>query len=36
MKKQKGRMSPDGNAGDLDRNDHFGQWRSYTKELPAE
>ena len=21
---------------DLDRNDHFGQWRSYTKELPAE
>ena len=36
MKKQKGRTSLDGNAGDMDRNDHFGQWRSYTKELPAE
>ena len=36
MKKQKGRTSPDGNAGDLDRNDHFDQWRSYMKELPAE
>ena len=36
MKKQKGRTSPDGNAGDLDRNDYFDQWRSYTKELPAE
>ena len=34
--KQKGRTSPDGNAGDMDRNAHFGQWRSYTKELPAE
>ena len=28
MKKQKGRTSPDGNAGERDRNDHFGQWRS--------
>ena len=36
MRKQKERTNPDGNAGDLDRNDHFGQWRSYTKELPAE
>ena len=36
MKKQKGRTNPDGNAGDLDRNDHFDQWRSYMKELPAE
>ena len=27
MKKQKGRTSPDNNAGDMDRNDHFGQWR---------
>ena len=36
MKTQKGRTSPDGNAGDLDRNDHFDQWRSYMKELPAE
>ena len=36
MKKQQGRTSPDGNAGDIDRNDHFGQWRSYTKESPAE
>ena len=36
MKKQKGRKSPDGNDGDMDRNDHFGQWRSYMKELPAE
>ena len=35
-RKQKARTNPDGNAGDLDRNDHFGQWRSYTKELPAE
>ena len=35
MKKQKGRTSPDGNAGDMDRNDRFGQWRSYTKELPG-
>ena len=34
MKKQKGRTGPDGDTGDLDRNDHFGQWRSYTKELP--
>ena len=25
MKKQKGRTSPDGNAGDIDRNDYFGQ-----------
>ena len=33
---QKGRTSPDGNAGDLDRHDHFDQWLSYTKELPAE
>ena len=31
MKKQKGRMSPDGNAGNLDRNDHLDQWRSYMK-----
>ena len=29
-------MSPDGNAGDLDRNDHLDQWRSYMKELHAE
>ena len=36
MKKQKGRTNPDGSAGDLDRNDHFDQWRSYMKELPAE
>ena len=36
MKKQKGRTNPDGSAGDLDRNDHFGQWRSYTKEPLAE
>ena len=36
MKKQKGRTTPDGSVGDLDRNDHFGQWRSYTKVLPAE
>ena len=31
MKKQKGRTSPDGNAGEKDRNDHFGQWRLHTK-----
>ena len=36
MKKQKGRTSPDGNAGDMDRNDHFGQWRFHTKEHFAE
>ena len=36
MKDQKERTSPDGNVGDMDRNDHFGQWRSHTKELPAE
>ena len=36
LKKLKGGTSPDGNAGDMDRNDHFGQWRSYTKELPSE
>ena len=36
MKKQKERTNPDGTAGDLDRNDHFDQWRSYMKELPAE
>ena len=37
MKKQKGgRTSLDGNAGDLDRNGHFDQWRSYMKELLAE
>ena len=36
MKKQKGRTNPDGSAGDLDRNDHFDQWRSFMKELPAE
>ena len=36
MKKQKGRTSPDGNAGDMDRNDLLNQWRSYMKELPAE
>ena len=35
-KKQKGRTNPDGSAGDMDRNDHFDQWRSYMKELPAE
>ena len=32
----KGRTNLDGSAGDLDRNDHFDQWRSYMKELPAE
>ena len=32
MKKQKGRRSPDGSAGGMDRNDHFGQWRVHTKE----
>ena len=36
MKKQKGRTNSDGSTGDLDRNDHFDQWRSYMKELPAE
>ena len=36
MKEQKGWTSPDGIAGDIDRNDHFDQWRSYMKELPAE
>ena len=36
MKKQKGRTRPDGNAGDIDRNDHFGQWRFHTKEPLAE
>ena len=36
MKKQKGRTNLDGSAGDLDRNDHFDQWPSYMKELPAE
>ena len=36
MKKQKGRTNPGGSAGDLDRNDHFDQWRSYMKKLPAE
>ena len=36
MKKQKERTNPDGSAGDLDRNDHFDQWRSYMKELLAE
>ena len=36
MNKQKGRTNPDGSAGDLGRNDHFDQWRSYMKELPAE
>ena len=36
MKKQKGRTNPGGHACDMDRNDHFGQWRSYTKEFPAE
>ena len=35
MKKQKGRTSPDGIAGDLDRNDHFDQWRFHTKEPPC-
>ena len=36
MRKQKGRTSPDGRDGDLERNDHFDQWPSYMKELPAE
>ena len=36
MKKQKGRTSPDGDAGGTDVNDHFGQWCSHTKEPLAE
>ena len=36
MKKQKGKASVDGNAGEQDRNDHFGQWRVHTKEPLAE
>ena len=36
MKKQKGRASPDGNAGGIDGNDHFGQWRSHAKARLAE
>ena len=28
----KGRTSPDGNADDMDRNDHFSQWRFHTKD----
>ena len=32
MKKQKGRASPDDNAGDTDANNHFSQWWSHTKE----
>ena len=36
MKKQTGRTSPDGNAGDMDRNDNLGQWRFHTKEPFAE
>ena len=35
MKKQKWRTNPDGNAGGMDRNDHFGQWRSHTERAPC-
>ena len=35
MKKQKGRTSPDGIAGDMDRNDHFGQWAFLHEGAPC-
>ena len=36
MVKQKGKASPDDNAGDTDVGNNFGQWCSHTKEPFAE